>query len=40
MEEFQYLLDDNEVAAVASFVRNSWSNSAGIVTAEQIARQR
>ncbi|MFT4888343.1 MAG: mono/diheme cytochrome c family protein [Pseudohongiellaceae bacterium] len=40
MEEFQYLLDDNEVAAVASFIRNSWSNSAGIVTAEQIARQR
>ena len=40
MEEFQYLLDDNEVAAVASFIRNSWSNSAGIVTAEHVARQR
>lgn len=40
MEEFQYLLDDNEVAAVASFIRNSWSNSAGEVTPEQVARQR
>lgn len=40
MEEFQYLLDDNEVAAVASFIRNSWRNSAGVVTPEQVARQR
>lgn len=40
MEEFQYLLDDDEVAAVTSFVRNSWSNSAGVVTPEQVARQR
>ena len=40
MEEFRYLLDDNEVAAVATFVRNSWRNSAGIVTPEQVSRQR
>lgn len=40
MEEFQYLLDDNEIAAVATFVRNSWENSAGSVTPAQVARQR
>lgn len=40
MEEFQYLLDDEEVAAVASYVRNSWNNRAGPVTAGQVARQR
>jgi len=40
MEGFQYLLDDDEVAAVATFIRHSWDNSAGIVTAEQVARQR
>ncbi|MFT7166264.1 MAG: mono/diheme cytochrome c family protein [Parasphingorhabdus sp.] len=40
MEEFRYLLDDNEVAAVATFVRNSWRNSAGIVTPQQVSRQR
>jgi mono/diheme cytochrome c family protein len=40
MEEFQYLLDDEEVAAVASFIRNSWGNRAGRVSAEQVAAQR
>jgi mono/diheme cytochrome c family protein len=40
MEEFQYLLDDEEVAAVASFIRNSWGNRAGQVSAEQVAAQR
>ncbi len=40
MEEFQYILDDSEVAAVASFIRHSWDNAAGAVTPEQIARQR
>ena len=40
MEEFQYLLDDDEVAALASFVRDSWDNGAGAVTADQVARQR
>jgi len=40
MEEFQYLLDDDEVAAVASFVRNSWGNRAGLVTPDQVAAQR
>ena len=40
MEEFQYLLDNEEVAAVASFIRNSWGNRAGQVAAEQVAAQR
>ena len=40
MEEFQYLLDDEEVAAVATFVRNSWNNRAGVVTPAQVAEQR
>ena len=40
MEEFQYLLDDEEVAAVASFIRHSWGNAAGLVSAAQVARQR
>ena len=40
MDEFQYVLDDDEIAAVASFIRQSWDNSAGAVTAGQVARQR
>ncbi|MEM1232474.1 MAG: cytochrome c [Pseudomonadota bacterium] len=40
MEAYQYQLDDEEVAAVATFVRHSWDNSAGIVTPEQVLRQR
>lgn len=40
MEEFQWVLDDDEVAAVASFIRNSWDNRAGSVSAEAVARQR
>lgn len=40
MEEFQYLLDDDEVAALTTFIRNSWDNRAGAVTPAQVARQR
>ena len=40
MEEYQYILDDEEVAAAATFIRHSWENAAGIVTPEQVARQR
>ena len=40
MEEFQYLLTDDEIAALASFVRHSWNNGAARVTTEQVARQR
>lgn len=40
MEEFQYELDDEEVAAVATYIRNSWDNRAGVVTPDQVAAQR
>jgi mono/diheme cytochrome c family protein len=40
MEEFQYELDDEEIAAVATFVRQSWGNPGGIVTAQDVANQR
>ena len=40
MEEFQYILSNEEIAAVASFIRNSWDNAAGMVTPEQVAAQR
>lgn len=40
MEEFQYLLNDEEVAALASFVRSSWGNAGGAVTAKEVAAQR
>jgi mono/diheme cytochrome c family protein len=40
MEEFQYLLDDEEVAALASYLRSTWDNTGGEVTAEQVAAQR
>jgi mono/diheme cytochrome c family protein len=40
MEEFQYQLDDEEVAALASYLRHSWGNTGGAVTAQQVAEQR
>ncbi len=40
MEEFQYLLTDSEVAAVATYVRSNWGNSGGQVTEKQVAAQR
>jgi mono/diheme cytochrome c family protein len=40
MGDFENLLDDEQAAAVLSFVRNAWGNSAGEVTVEQIEQQR
>lgn len=40
MEPFAELLTDEEVAQLASFIRASWNNKAGAVTAEQVAKQR
>lgn len=40
MKEFQYLLTDGEIAAVASYVRSTWGNKGGEVTPEQVAAQR
>ena len=40
MESFRYLLDDEEVAALASYLRATWGNTGGEVTPEQVAKQR
>ena len=40
MGEFQYELSDEEIAAVATYVRNSWDNRASPVSVEQGAAQR
>ena len=40
MEDFRYLLDDEEIAALASYVRNSWGNTASAVSASEVAAQR
>ena len=40
MQDFQYLLDDEEVAAAVTFIRHSWGNASGIVTTDQVAKQR
>jgi mono/diheme cytochrome c family protein len=37
---FENLLDDEQTAALLSFVRNSWGNSAGEVTEDQVEEQR
>ncbi|MDA0681485.1 MAG: cytochrome c [Proteobacteria bacterium] len=40
MEDFRYQLDDSEIAALASYLRASWGNTGGEVTAKQVAEQR
>ena len=40
MPDFGWRLKDDEVAALASFVRQSWSNDAPAVTAAQVAQVR
>jgi mono/diheme cytochrome c family protein len=40
MEDFRYLLDDEEIAALASYLRSAWGNTGGVVTARQVADQR
>ena len=40
MADFRYLLDDEEIAALASYVRSAWGNPGGEVTAKQVAAQR
>ncbi len=34
------LVDDEEVAALASYLRSAWGNTGGAVTAQQVAEQR
>jgi mono/diheme cytochrome c family protein len=40
MEAYGDKLADEEVAALASFLRASWDNKGGAVTPEQVAKQR
>jgi mono/diheme cytochrome c family protein len=40
MEGFGDKLADDEVAALATFLRATWGNTAGPVTADQVAKQR
>jgi mono/diheme cytochrome c family protein len=40
MPGFDYRLTDGEVAAVVTFVRNSWGNQATAITADQVAKVR
>ncbi len=40
MPGFDYRLTDGEVAAVVTFVRNSWGNQAPAVSADQVAKVR
>ncbi len=40
MEGFRYLLNDEEIAALTSYLRSAWGNTGGEVVAEQVAEQR
>lgn len=40
MPNFDWRLSDDEVAKIASFVRSSWGNRGGAVTADQVAKIR
>ena len=40
MEPFDNILDDEQVAALLSFIRATWGHEAGAVTSEQVAAQR
>jgi mono/diheme cytochrome c family protein len=40
MPPFGGKLDDNQIAAVASYVRNSWGNHFGIIRPEEVAQVR
>jgi mono/diheme cytochrome c family protein len=40
MTPYEGLMNDEEIAAVLTFVRNSWGNEGTIITPEQVARVR
>jgi mono/diheme cytochrome c family protein len=40
MPAYDWKLDDQQVAAVATYVRNSWGNAAAPVTADEVAKLR
>ena len=40
MPSFAHKLDDQQIAAVATYIRNSWGNDFGPVSADQVAKAR
>jgi mono/diheme cytochrome c family protein len=40
MPEFGWILNDDEIAAVVTYIRNAWGNSAPPVTADQVGKTR
>ena len=40
MTPFEYILKDDELAAVLTYVRNSWSNKAGAISPKDVAKVR
>jgi len=40
MPQFGWLLDDSQVAAVVTYIRNAWGNSAPSVTASDVKKTR
>ena len=40
MTPFEYLLNDEELAATLTYVRNSFGNKASVITKQQVAKIR
>lgn len=40
MPSFAWKLSDQQVAAVATYIRNAWGNAATPVSADEVAKQR
>jgi mono/diheme cytochrome c family protein len=40
MPSFQWILKDDDVAAVLTYIRNSWGNSAPAISADEVAKAR
>jgi len=40
MPEFGWLLNDDQVAAVLTYIRNSWGNAASSVSASEVRKAR
>jgi mono/diheme cytochrome c family protein len=40
MPAFAWVMSDEQVAAVVNYIRNSWGNSAAIVSAGDVQKER
>jgi mono/diheme cytochrome c family protein len=40
MPSFSWVLKDDEVAAVLTYIRNTWGNAAPVVSARQVSKAR